>query len=133
MVTEAMINEYLKNEANLEWIYNFIGKTAAKEPILWAWLEQLLENEVTRLATKAPTVFAHPLLGSSIFEIGKAMFFRGYFMGMRKYETSWETLFSQVRFDNERPPTEKKRKRKKGENKDITGGESEISPDDLAP
>lgn len=132
MLTEPVMTEYVHKEIDSEWLYGFMGKVASKEPIFWRWIEDIAEGMVLKMASKLPATFAHPLLGVYIKHELVMASLRGYFMGMRKYESSWESMFqATVLGPGERPKPKKPRKPKKSS--DDGSGESEIEDGDIAP
>lgn len=130
MISEPMILEYLKKEGDNEWLFSFMGKIAQREPVLWKWMKQVGEEAIMRMALAIPNSFIHPLFSPAVAEELQLAMVRGYFMGMRKYESSWENTFHTTNFANERPKSKRKTAKKKpGDG----AGEADITPDDLAP
>lgn len=96
MISQSVINEYSKLEGSTRWMKNFEGAITEMEPHLWGWLQQLCRTEMGHFSAEMPDAFENPWMGAAMRPMQLRFFLRGYFMGMRKYESRLEGLFQLV-------------------------------------
>ncbi len=101
IITEAMLSEFARKEADPRWYFNLFGVIASKEPLFFEWMNRQVRNDSLRLATDCPQAFINPVLSQEVGKLLTRAYVRAYFLGLRMYEGSLAGAFTVLQLPNE--------------------------------
>lgn len=109
MISQSVVNEFVKLEGSTRWMKNFEGAITEMEPHMWAWLNQTCKIEITHLYREMPEVFSSPFIAAALRPMQLRFFLRGMYMGMRKYESRLEGMFQLIPMSIDSDQNQKKK------------------------